>query len=84
MTAETGSAGRRRNGGTCFDEYLKKSLLHSLEIDLLCCGDNDTTNVFGNLLALHNFCGGLKILKATVGAGADNDLIYLDIARFTC
>ena len=79
MTAETRTAGRCGNCTARLNEYLKQTFSHRTQIDLLRCGDDDGTNTLRNLSAAHELCSFLDVFVVAVGAGADNDLIDLDL-----
>ena len=42
-------------------------------------GDDDAAHALGDVLAFQHLVGGLHILDAAVGAGADDDLVDLDV-----
>ena len=48
-------------------------------IDVLRGGDDDAAHALGHLAALEDLRGGAQVVDAAVGAGADDDLVDLDV-----
>ena len=67
MSAEAGTAGRCGNYHSGFNEGLQQTAAQSVEIDLLCCGDNDSAYALCNMLALYYLCGSLQVGVPAVG-----------------
>ena len=82
VTAEAGSAGRRRDDATRFRELGEKPFLVRLDPDALRGGDDDAADAVGNLLALHHLRGDPEVADAAVRAAADHDLVDLDRLDF--
>ena len=79
VAAQTGAAGRRGDDAACINKCLGIAAQDALLVDGHRGGDNDAAHTLGNVLALQNLVGSLHILNAAVRAGADDDLVDLDV-----
>ena len=76
--------GRRsgRYDAASLDEVLQQTVFHSLQVDCLCCRNDNGTDVLCHLFAADNGSSFFDVLVETVGAGADDNLIDLHLAHF--
>ena len=56
--------------------------MHSFLINLLGCRNDNHAHMVANLAALKNFGCLCQVLQTTIGAGANNNLINLDVMAF--
>ena len=75
IASQAGTAGRGTDNSTGLDEGLDVSLLHSLQIDSLRCGNDDHAQTGSYLFAFHDLRCRLNITDSAVGAGPDHYLI---------
>ena len=81
MTAQTRAAGRRGNDSASLNEDLGQTLLDALQVNFLCCGDDDGAHIRIYLAALEDFGCNAHIVDAAVGAGTDDRLLNLNMAE---
>ena len=81
MTAKARAAGRRGNDSAGLNEDLGQTLLDALQVNFLCCGDDDGAHIRIYLAALEDFGCNAHIVDAAVGAGTDDRLLNLNVAE---
>ena len=83
VAAQAGAAGRRRNGTAGGDEGFNITGLHGFHVDVLAAGNDDAADVGMDLVAFEDVGCNLQVFQPAVGAGADDDLVDLDVAEGT-
>ena len=79
IAAQAGAAGGRGDDAPGIDERLGVAAQDALFVDGHRGGDDDAAHALGDMLAFQHFVGGLHVLDAAVGAGANDDLVDLDV-----
>ena len=79
MAAQAGAAGGGGDGTAGLDKGGHVAQVDAVLEDLLGGGDDDAADVIGNLLALQDLGGDGHVFQTAVGAGADDDLVDLDV-----
>ena len=81
VASEAGAAGGRADHRAGREKYFKKPFLQGLTINLLGGRNDDESQGRGDLLPFQDLGCHPEVVEMAIGAGADDDLIDLDLSN---